>query len=105
MSSQQLNSHIGDAVGDETVTAKTFRTWAGTVAAFERAEASGATIKDISNAAATRLYNTPTVARSIYIHPDVIDLAGAEKLAVGSVKLDGLFAVEQHLLALLKSGA
>jgi len=103
LSSQQLNGYIADASGDDTITAKTFRTWAGTVAAFECAEAGGATIKDISNAAAARLHNTPTVARNSYIHPDVIDLAGADEVTTKPIKMSGLFAAEQRLLGLLSS--
>lgn len=105
LSSQQLNAYLADISGQAGITAKTFRTWAGTLAAFECAERGGQTIKEIANAAARRLHNTPTVARNSYIHPTVIDLAGADPVSVDPVKLNGLFAAEQRLLGLLEPQA
>jgi DNA topoisomerase-1 len=101
LSSHQLNAHISDAAGNDLATAKTFRTWAGTIAAFECAEAGGTTVKEIASAASARLHNTPTVARNSYIHPDVIKLAGADPVAVDAVKRSGLFAAEKRLLGFL----
>ncbi len=80
LSSQALNSYIADAAGVEGITAKTFRTWKGTLAAFEVAEAGGATIKAMAEAASEELSNTPTIARNSYIHPAVVGLAGGDKL-------------------------
>ncbi len=105
LSSQQLNAYLADAAGIDEVTAKTFRTWAGTVAAFECAEQGNATIKEISEAASRRLHNTPTVARNSYIHPAVIDLCGGGVTMPEPVRKSGLFAAEQRLLALLASAA
>lgn len=105
LSSQQLNAYLTDAAGQEGPTAKTFRTWAGTLAAFERAEAGGATIKDLAEAASVRLHNTPTVARNSYIHPAVIDLVGQEPLSQTPAKRAGLFAAEQRLLGFLTTHA
>jgi DNA topoisomerase-1 len=101
LSSHQLNAYIFDAADNDLTTAKTFRTWAGTVAAFECAEAGGATIKEIASAVSARLHNTPTAARNSYIHPDVIKLAGADPVAVDAVKRSGLFAAEKRLLGFL----
>lgn len=101
LSSQQLNAYLDDAAGGAGFTAKTFRTWAGTVAAFACAEKGEATIKDIATAASDRLRNTPTVARNSYIHPAVIDLAGAPAQGANPVKRSGLFAAEQRLLGFL----
>lgn len=101
LSSQQLNSYLADAADDDGVTAKTFRTWGGTLAAFKQAELGNATIKDLASAAAQRLHNTPTVARNSYIHPAVIDLAGQPPVSISPVTLSGLFAAEQRLLGLL----
>lgn len=101
LSSQQLNQYLSAASGDDAITAKTFRTWAGTLAAFEAAEQGGAKIKDIATAAATRLHNTPTVARNSYIHPAVIELAGADPVMSNPVKTTGLYAAEQRLLGFL----
>ncbi len=103
LSSQALNAYLADAAGDTNVTAKSFRTWAGTLAAFSCAEGGNVTIKDMAQAAATRLHNTPTVARNSYIHPAVIDLAGQEFAPIQPVKKAGLFAAEQRLMGLLLS--
>lgn len=102
LTSQALNAYIGEGIVAEGMTAKTFRTWAGTVAAFEIAQAGGATIKQMADAAAERLSNTPTVARNSYIHPDVIALAGAEALSGYDAGLSGLRAAENRLLAYLE---
>ena len=72
--SEHINDLLKELCGPE-VTAKTLRTWAGTLAAFCAArDAEGLTIKAMSEAASERLHNTPTVARNSYIHPAVIDL-------------------------------
>jgi DNA topoisomerase-1 len=105
LSSQQLNAYLAEAANDEEVTAKTFRTWAGTVAAFSCAEAGGASIKDMAKAAAERLHNTPTVARNSYIHPAVIDLSGAENPSFEPLRKTGLLAAEQRLMGLLTNVA
>jgi DNA topoisomerase-1 len=105
LSSDQLNSYIAEASGCETATAKTFRTWAGTVAAFEQAEKGGATIKSMAQAAAERLHNTPAMARNSYIHPQVIDLAGAEPPRVSAPRKANLYAVENRLLHYLETAS
>ncbi len=101
LSSQQLNGYLAEAAGDDEVTAKTFRTWAGTLAAFETAQAGMASIKDMATAASERLHNTPTVARNSYIHPAVIDLSGKPAVEVKPVEKSGLLAAERRLLGLL----
>jgi DNA topoisomerase I len=75
--SQHVNAYIGEATGLEGATAKTFRTWAGSLAAFEaaRAETGRLTVRRMAEAAAARLHNTPAISRSSYIHPAVLDLA------------------------------
>ncbi len=98
LSSHQLNAYIADAAADDRFTAKTFRTWAGTLAAFECAEKGNKTTGQIADAAAARLYNTPTVARNSYIHPAVLDLADQEKVDGEPVNRSGLFAAERRLL-------
>ena len=76
VSSEAVNDWIAEVVGEPEATAKTFRTWAGTLAAFEVAlDAPRPTIRAMSEAAAERLANTPAIARSSYIHPSVIALA------------------------------
>lgn len=75
--SDDVNRYIGDATGDAAFTAKAFRTWHGTLSALNAAceQDEQLTIKQMAEAAAARLHNTPTIARNSYIHPTVIDLA------------------------------
>ena len=72
LSSADVNDYLEEAFGRD-VTAKTFRTWAGSVAAFERALTGDAGIGDVVDAAAKRLRNTPAVARKAYVHPAIIN--------------------------------
>jgi DNA topoisomerase I len=104
LKSGALNGYIAEAAGQEGVTAKTFRTWAGTLAAFEIAEKGAATIKAMAEAAAERLSNTPTVARNSYIHPSVIELAGQDPLTLEPEGMTGLFAAERRMLTYLEQG-
>lgn len=81
--SARLNAYLAEVSGVETATAKTFRTWAGTLAAFREAMArvdadEMPTVKALSEAAAGELHNTPAISRSSYIHPAVIALANGE---------------------------
>lgn len=76
-----LSAHLAEITGEEGLTAKTFRTWNGTVAAMEVALAdTDLTISAMAEAAAERLNNTPTIARGSYIHPDVIGLSDVDPL-------------------------
>ena len=79
--SDDVNEYLRAAAGTE-VTAKDFRTWAGTVSAFRalRGEeppastrAARQTIVRAMRDTAERLGNTPAVARQAYVHPAVID--------------------------------
>ena len=102
LNSAGLNAYIAEVTGCDDFTAKTFRTWAGTVAAFEAAEKGQATIKQLAEAAAAQLSNTPTVARNSYIHPAVIDLAGEAPPEIKVGRKTGLFASEARLLTYLE---
>lgn len=74
VTSSQVNELLADITGED-FTAKTFRTWNGTVAALETAmREEKLTIKAMADAAAQCLGNTATIARNSYIHPAVIDL-------------------------------
>lgn len=101
ISSGALNDFLAEA-GSGDFSAKTFRTWAGTLAAFEAAENGADTIKALSEAAAKRLSNTPTVARNSYIHPKVIKLTDGWPDTDTTKRMDGLSAAEARLLALLE---
>lgn len=72
--SRQVNRFIKE-VGGGAFTAKDFRTWAGSVAAVEALRKGADSIKAISEAAAERLGNTPTIARNSYIHPRLVEMA------------------------------
>ncbi|MEL6550674.1 MAG: DNA topoisomerase IB [Pseudomonadota bacterium] len=96
-----VNDWLRDATGQDGLTAKTFRTWAGSAAALEVALATPQpTIKAMAEAAAQRLHNTPTIARTSYIHPDVIALAERDAPPVPA-RPHGLRRAERALLALL----
>lgn len=107
--SEEVNAAIASICG-AGVTAKTFRTWNGTHAAFLRALKPGpVTIADMAEAAAERLDNTPAIARNSYIHQDVVALAGIEAEdrtrrlnKLRAPDLDGLRAGEARLIAFLE---
>ena len=76
-----MNEYLRDATGED-ITAKDFRTWAGTVLAFDALRAlppASTPIEAKSNVVAAvrtvaaRLGNTPAVSRSSYIHPGVVE--------------------------------
>ena len=90
LSSADVNAYL-EAVFGEPVTAKAFRTWAGSVAAFAEGLKEEASVGSVVGAAADRLRNTEAVARKAYIHPGVIegvkDGTLAEEVAsLGSVR-------------------
>ncbi len=106
VASEQVNAYIADAVAREGATAKTFRTWSGTVAAFEEAvRAEAPTIRSMTEAAAERLSNTPAIARKSYVHPDVLRLrecpASARRALLEVPPIHGLRKSEGALLAYL----
>jgi DNA topoisomerase-1 len=70
-----INDWLDAAGMPPDCSAKTFRTWIGSVAATEALKREVATISAISEAAAKQLGNTPTIARNAYIHPAVIEAA------------------------------
>ena len=111
--SGQLNRYLCDISG-VAISAKTFRTWGGTVAAFgQAAEAIGRdekpTVKSMSEAAAAELSNTPAVSRKSYIHPKVLQLASDPELATSLTGIvstpqrprQGLRSMEQRLMQFL----
>lgn len=112
VSSQMVNSYLTDASGLPEVTAKTFRTWSGTVAALGalRRKKAAVTVKALCERAAEVLHNTPAICRSSYIHPllfDLVELAPdprRERLgAAAPPGPRGLRADERRLLHLLTS--
>ncbi|MDO9712332.1 DNA topoisomerase IB [Paracraurococcus lichenis] len=80
--SGDVNDYLREIAGED-VTAKDFRTWAGTVLAalalheFERFDTQAAAKRNVKQAieqVASRLGNTPTICRKCYVHPGVLDL-------------------------------
>jgi DNA topoisomerase-1 len=78
--SEDVNDYLRDAAGTD-ITAKDFRTWAGTVAAYRALQgqdppvnvrAAKRSIVAAMRETAERLGNTPAVARQAYVHPGVI---------------------------------
>ncbi|WP_320202946.1 DNA topoisomerase IB [Agrobacterium rosae] len=111
--SSALNAYISQSAG-EGISAKTFRTWGGTLAAFgHAARALGSeerpTIKGMCMAAAEELSNTPAICRNSYVHPAVLELATEDKsvkrlqkiLGSDLKPIAGLRADERRLLEFL----
>jgi DNA topoisomerase-1 len=79
VSSEDVNAYLKEISGRD-ITAKHFRTWAGTVLAavalseFTAVDSEAAAKKNIKAAierVAKRLGNTPTICRKCYVHPEV----------------------------------
>ncbi|MGR3756299.1 MAG: DNA topoisomerase IB [Tranquillimonas sp.] len=104
VTSTHVNGRLASITGNDRLTAKTFRTWNGSVAALHAAaEADRITIKEMSEAASRRLSNTPTIARNSYIHPAVIALAeDPARIPRDPPQVRGLRLDERRLLALIE---
>ncbi|MBY5496798.1 DNA topoisomerase IB [Rhizobium sp. PRIMUS64] len=107
--SGRLNAYLAEISGIP-ISAKTFRTWAGSLAAFGAARETivgggRPTVKQMSEAAAEALHNTPAISRTSYIHPAIIALAGNDHSLIenGNEPLRGLRAEENRLLDFLTS--
>jgi DNA topoisomerase-1 len=81
VTSTDVNAYLREISGAD-ITAKDFRTWAGTVLAYRALRAQHATddpkqarrdVVDAVKTTAERLGNTPAVARGSYIHPAVVE--------------------------------
>jgi DNA topoisomerase-1 len=81
VTSADVNAYLKEITGRD-VTAKDFRTWAGTVMAalalqeFEAFDSQATQKRNIRQAierVAARLGNTPTICRKCYVHPEVIN--------------------------------
>ena len=79
--SADVNDYLREITGED-VTAKDFRTWAGTVLAsmalaeFEAVDSQALMKKNVKAAiesVAAKLGNTPTICRKCYVHPHVVD--------------------------------
>lgn len=88
--STDVNEYLREITGRD-ITAKDFRTWAGTVLAamalselerFDTQAAAKRNIKAAIERTAARLGNTPTICRKCYVHPEVLDSYMAGSLMV-----------------------
>jgi DNA topoisomerase-1 len=116
ISSTDVNDYLRD-VGGPDVSAKEFRTWAGTLAAARGLcrQSPGASLNDrratlvqVIDEVATQLGNTRAVCRKSYIHPEILRAYEAgEPLDIGSVRSTpprtGLNAAERALRAFLRA--
>jgi DNA topoisomerase I len=108
VTSADVNAYLKEITGSE-ITAKDFRTWAGTVLAalalreFETFDSQVKAKKNVRAAierVASRLGNTPTICRKCYVHPEVLS-----SYAEGALLLEVKDRVEAELrddLAALK---
>ncbi|MGH8074797.1 MAG: DNA topoisomerase IB, partial [Lysobacter sp.] len=111
--SSHVNQYLQDVMG-ESFTAKDFRTWGGTLAAFrafaaapqatDQSESAIASIRNsvVKEVAAT-LRNTPAVCRKAYIDPVVFDGWLDGRLARAAAGARGERQWEQALLRFLKA--
>ena len=81
VTSADVNEYLREISG-ATITAKDFRTWAGTVLAaialaeFETVDSQARAKRNVKAAierVAARLGNTPTICRKCYVHPEVVE--------------------------------
>jgi DNA topoisomerase I len=88
--SADINAYLRETTGRD-ITAKDFRTWAGTVLAFvelcaypafDAATTAKANLREAIEHVAVRLGNTPTICRKCYVHPAVIESYLDGKLSV-----------------------
>src|SRR3954462_15910565 len=80
VTSSDVNAYLKEITGKD-ITAKDFRTWAGTVLAamalnemqsFDNAAQAKRNLRTAIENVAARLGNTPTICRKCYVHPDVL---------------------------------
>jgi DNA topoisomerase-1 len=81
VTSTDVNDYLREITGED-ITAKDFRTWAGTVLAamalhelesFDSAAQAKRNLRAAIEKVAARLGNTPTICRKCYIHPEVLN--------------------------------
>jgi DNA topoisomerase-1 len=109
-----VNSYLRQ-ITNQPITAKDFRTWGGTLLAFNHLIENRNTDKkpeklvvEATDAAADVLGNTRTVARSSYIHPHILEAYGSKNFdkyyrqAQATRRISGLDKRESDLLVFLK---
>jgi DNA topoisomerase I len=102
VTSADVNAYLREISGQD-ITAKDFRTWAGTVLAamalrefeaFDTQAAHKKNVRDAIERVAARLGNTPTICRKCYVHPEVL-----QAYAEGGLLLEVKERVEEELRA------
>ncbi len=119
VTSGDVNAYLKEITGQD-ITAKDFRTWAGTVLAalalkelesFDSAAQAKKNLRAAIERVAARLGNTPTICRKCYVHPEVLNsyLDGGLVLEIKSEVEDelrndlaGLQPEEAAVLAMLR---
>src|SRR5712672_2654654 len=120
ITSNDVNDYLREITGRE-ITAKDFRTWAGTVLAamalrelqsFDSAAQAKRNLRAAIERVAARLGNTPTICRKCYVHPEVLSsymdgnlLLEIKSELEGDLRnaLTGLKPEEAAVLAMLRS--
>ncbi|MFL5211011.1 MAG: DNA topoisomerase IB [Microvirga sp.] len=106
VTSSDVNAYLREITGRD-ITAKDFRTWAGTVMAalalqeVEKAETQAAAKKHGRAAierVAARLGNTPAICRKCYVHPEVLQAYAEGELDAGTLRTE-----ESAVLTLLQA--
>jgi DNA topoisomerase-1 len=120
VSSSDVNAYLREITGKD-ITAKDFRTWAGTVLAamalgemqsFDSTAQAKRNLRTAIETVSARLGNTPTICRRCYVHPEVLTsyLDGNLVLEIKSEieselrdALPGLKPEEAAVLAMLRN--
>lgn len=109
ISSTDVNAYLREITGAE-ITAKDFRTWAGTVLAaaslkrlgkFDTQTLAKANIKQAIEEVSQSLGNTPAICRKCYVHPALLDAYLDGALNLRAAHRTGLSAHEASTLAFL----
>ena len=111
LDSGDVNDWLKMVSGMDSLSAKMFRTWHGSVAALDAIAAEDKpTIKQASEAAATALRNTPAICRKSYVHPavfDLIEMEAGERVAMvegRAAQITGLRVGENRFVGLIGGG-
>jgi DNA topoisomerase I len=120
VTSGDVNAYLKEITGRD-ITAKDFRTWAGTVLAalalheveeFDSAAQAKRNVRSAIERVAARLGNTTTICRKCYVHPEVLDAYLDRNLALEiqsrvekelREEIGGLQPEEAAVLAMLRS--
>lgn len=112
LDSGDVNDWLKQISGMESLSAKMFRTWHGSVAAMDViATEENPTIKQACEAAAATLRNTPAICRKSYVHPavfDLIEMEADERVAMiesYGANITGLRVGENRFVGLIAEGS